>query len=277
MLDDIAAPEKVRASPGNKGKVGGRAARARRRARGRERLHPAQAGHDVRDPEEPGGGQCRHCRPRRSGGAGGRLRLPALAGGQLPARPRRHLCLAAIAPPLRPAHRRHRGGRDPRAQVGRALLRAHQGHAAINFEDPEAVRHKHQFRQSDAALSRRAPPSGDRRARGQGPEQGLHHPRHRPRRAARQGPAGADRGPAAHRQDHDAAEHRPCDLAQPPGGLPHRAAHRRAARGGHRHAALGARRGHLLHLRRAGDPPCAGRPRWCWRRPSASSNTSTTW
>ena len=40
---------------------------------------------------------------------------------------------------------------------------------------------------------------------------------------------------------------------------PHRAAHRRAARGGHRHAALGQGRGDLLDLRRAGRPPRAGR------------------
>ena len=37
----------------------------------------------------------------------GRLRLPALAGSQLPARTRRHLRLALANPPLRPAHRRH--------------------------------------------------------------------------------------------------------------------------------------------------------------------------
>ena len=49
-------------------------------------------------------------------------------------------------------------------------------------------------------------------------------------------------------------------IAQEPSrGLPHRAAHRRAARGGHRHAALGAGRGRLVDLRRAGAAPRPGR------------------
>jgi transcription termination factor Rho len=48
-------------------------------------------------------------------------------------------------------------------------------------------------------------------------------------------------------------------IAKPPGGVPDRAAHRRAARGGHRHAALGGRRGDLLDVRRAGAAARAGR------------------
>ena len=38
----------------------------------------------------------------------GRLRLPAQPGGQLPARPGRHLRQPLADPPVRPAHRRHR-------------------------------------------------------------------------------------------------------------------------------------------------------------------------
>ena len=44
-------------------------------------------------------------------------------------------------------------------------------------------------------------------------------------------------GAAAHRQDGDAAEHRHRDRRQPSGSLPDRAADRRAARGSHRHGA----------------------------------------
>ena len=48
------------------------------------------------------------------------------------------------------------------------------------------------------------------------------------------------------------------DRRQPPRGLPDRAADRRAAGGSHRHGALGEGRGHQLHLRRARHPPRAG-------------------
>ena len=63
----------------------------------------------------------------------------------------------------------------------------------------------------------------------------------RPRSADpdRQGPARPDRRAAAHRQDDAAAEHRQQHHREPPRGLPHRPAHRRAARGSDRHAALG--------------------------------------
>jgi hypothetical protein len=53
-----------------------------------------------------------------------RLRLPALARGELSRRPRRHLRLAQPGPPLRPAYRRHGRRRDPRTQGRRALFRA---------------------------------------------------------------------------------------------------------------------------------------------------------
>ena len=83
---------------------------------GRERLDHAQAGADVRDPQAARRQGNRHHRRRRRRGAVRRLRLPALAGSELPARPGRHLRLALADPPLRPAHRRHRRGPDPLAR-----------------------------------------------------------------------------------------------------------------------------------------------------------------
>ena len=240
-----------------KSKTADRTPRLRRRARGRERLDHAQAGADVRDPEaarRPGGRDHRRGRRR---GAAGRLRLPALGRLELPAGSGRHLRLALADPPLRPAHRRHGRGPDPRPEGGRALFRAAQGqHDQFrgSGEDPA----QGPFRQPDAALSRRAPQARDR-----GPDQeGLLGPRHRHRRADRQGPARPDRRAAAHRQDGAAAEHRAVDHRQPPGMLPHRAAHRRAAGGSHRHAALGEGRGRLLDLRRAGHRATSRSPRW---------------
>ena len=54
---------------------------------------------------------------------------------------------------------------------------------------------------------------------------------------------------AAHRQDRDAAEHRPRARGQPPRGLSDRALDRRAAGRGHRHGPLGQGRGHQFDLR----------------------------
>ncbi len=112
-----------------------------------------------------------------------------------------------------------------------------------------------QFRQPDPALSRRKAAS---RAAGPDPER-PDHPRDRPDRAAGQRPAGADRGPAAHRQDRDAAEHRAFDRGQSPRGLSDRPADRRAAGRGDRHGAVGEGRGRQLDLRRARHAPRLGR------------------
>ena len=196
-------------------------------------------------------------RRRRRRGAAGRLRLPALAGRQLPARPRRHLRLALADPPLRPAHRRHRRGPDPQPEGRRALFRAAQGQHD-QFRGSREGPPQGQFRQPDAALSRRAAQAG---ARGSDPE-GPVGARDRHRGADRQGPARPDRVAAAHRQDRAAAEHRALDHRQSSRMLPDRAADRRAARGSHRHAALGEGRGHLLDLRRAGVAPRRRSPRW---------------
>ena len=80
----------------------------------------------------------------------------------------------------------------------------------INFDDPEAGPPPRQFRQSDAALSGR-----EAQARHARPDdQGQVGAGDRHRRAARQGPARADRFAAADRQDRAAAEHRAGDHRQ---------------------------------------------------------------
>ena len=125
----------------------------------------------------------------------------------------------------------------------------------INFEDPERIRHRINFDNLTPLY-----PEAEDRARGrESHPEGSDDPHHRPDRAARQRPAGADRRAAQDRQDDDAAEDRAFDQREPPRSLPDRAADRRAARGGHRHAALGQGRGHQLDLRRAGNAPRAGR------------------
>ena len=83
-------------------------------------------------------------RRRRARDPAGRLRLPALAGGELSARPGRHLCQPEPGAPLRPAHRRHGRGPDPLAQGRRALFRPAQGQQ-INFDEPDKVRHRINF------------------------------------------------------------------------------------------------------------------------------------
>ncbi len=130
----------------------------------------------------------------------------------------------------------------------------------INFEPPEAVRHRINF-------DNLTPLYPDKRLKmevenfqsvAKGPTQGPDAAGDRPDRADRQGPARADRRAAAHRQDGDAAEHRHRHQPQPSRSLPDRAADRRAAGGSHRHGAHGEGRGDRLDLRRAGDAPRAG-------------------
>ena len=96
----------------------------------------------------------------------------------------------------------------------------------INFEDPEATKHKIHFDNLTPLyptqwlkLETEDPTVKDLSARVIDIVV-----------ADRQGPARPHRRAAAHRQDGAAAEHRPLDHRQSPGVLPHRAAHRRAAR-----------------------------------------------
>ena len=127
--------------------------RVRRRARGRERQHHAQAGADVRDPEAIGVARGRDHRRRRRRGAAGRLRLPALRRFELSVGSRRHLRVAEPDPEIRPAHRRHRRRPDPRPEGRRALLRAAQGQHD-QFRRPRKDPPQGPLRQPDAALSR---------------------------------------------------------------------------------------------------------------------------
>ena len=222
-----------------------------------------------------------------------RLRLPALARGQLPARRRRHLrqprprcgasaCAPATRSKARSARPRTASATSPCCKVN-----------TINFERPEALRHRINFDNltplyPDEKLKMEMDGGGrhgadhlrgaERAARHRfGPRQHRppHHrhahqegvdldaaaaarhldPRHRPDRADRQGPARPDRRAAAHRQDGDAAEHRARHHRQPSRGLPDGAADRRAAGGSHRHGAHREGRGRHLDLRRAGDAP----------------------
>jgi len=105
---------------------------------------------------------------------------------------RTHIRLALADSQVRPQNRRHhqRNVRPPRR--GREVLRAGQdrGH---QFESPEETRNKILF-DNPPALPRGADQDGDR------PRQCR--VRHGPAHPGRQGPARADRRPAAARQDH---------------------------------------------------------------------------
>ena len=74
----------------------------------------------------------------------GRVRLSALARGQLSAGPGRYLCQPEPGAPLWPAHRRHGRGRDPLAADGEryfALLKVN----SINFDEPDRLRQRINF------------------------------------------------------------------------------------------------------------------------------------
>ena len=92
--DSRITPHAGNETPGPQVQIPHRTACLCRRARGRERLDHAQAGADVRDPQAARGKRNRHHRRRRRRGSLRRLRLPARAGSELPARPGRHLRLA---------------------------------------------------------------------------------------------------------------------------------------------------------------------------------------
>ena len=111
-------------TPGPQGQDAGRARILCRRARGRKCQHHAQAGADVRHPQAALDARDRYHRRRRRRGALRRLRLPALAGSELPARSRRYLRLAFADSALRAAHRRYHRRPHPIAEGRRALFRA---------------------------------------------------------------------------------------------------------------------------------------------------------
>ena len=89
------------------------------------------------------------------------------------------------------------------------------------------------------------------------------HPGDGPADAAGQGPAGADRGPAANRQDDPPAAHQPGDLPELSRHQADRPADRRAARGSHRlPPRRGQRRGRRQQPRPRHRKPRPAQPNW---------------
>ncbi len=156
------------------------------------------AGPHLPHPQGAGEAQRPDVRRRHAGGAARRLRLPPQPRLSLSFLPGRHLRVAQPDPPLRPEDRGHGLRPDPSAQGERAVLRpvARRGD---QLRGPEPVGLAGALRRSDAAAPRRADPHGDH-------GRGSRHAGGRPDRAHRLRPAGADRQPAAGRQDDPHAE-----------------------------------------------------------------------
>ena len=229
-------------------------------ANGDRRRQPhAQAGPDLRDPEEAGEEGRADLRRRRARSAARRLRLPALA---------RHVATSPstddiyISPSQIRRFNLHTGDtiegeiRTPKdGERYFALVKVDK----VNGEPPENAKTQDPVREPDAAAS---PTSRSMLERDIKAEENITGRDHRHHRADRQGPARPARLAAEVRQDGDAAAHRARDRRQPPRRRADRAADRRAARGSDRDAALGARRGRRLDLRRAGARATCRSPRW---------------
>ena len=220
----------------------------------RRRDRHAQAGADLPDPEGADRAERLHLLGRRARSAARRLRVPARARLQLPARPRRHLRLALADSQVRSADRRHRLGPDSAAEGRRALLRADQGRSG-QLRGAGSGARQAVLREPDAALSAGAHQARDRDRQPVGARHGSDD-------ADRQGAARPDRRAAAHRQDDAAAEHRAVGGEESSRGLPDRPAHRRAARRSHRHAALGRRRGRSRRPSTSRRSATCRSPRW---------------
>ena len=227
--------------------------RAADHARTRGRGAPAHGGGRARDPAR-------------------RLRLPALA----------RTTTTCPAPTTSTSRRRQirrfglRTGTSSRARSGRRRRTSATsrccGSRRSTTRSPRSSPREPQLRGPDAALPRRAPRARDRPDEVEMRIMDLVTP-------DRQGPARADRGPAAHRQDDPAAEDgQRASPTNHPEVLPDRPADRRAPRGGDRHGAQHVKaRGDQLDLRRAGQRATSRWPRWSSRRPSAWSSTAATW
>ncbi len=132
----------------------------------------SQAGSDLQDPSGTERKRRAHLRRGRAGNFARRLRLPALAGLQLSARPRRHLRVALADPQVRPQDRRlHQRQRAP-APRRREVLRAgqdrgHQLRVARRDAQQDPLRQPH------AALSAGTRQDGDG-------ARGHQRPRHGP-------------------------------------------------------------------------------------------------
>ena len=179
-------------------------------------------------------------------GSRGRLRV-AVAGAQ------------ALAP-----QGRHRHRQGPRAaRTTRSTRRCCRSRPSTTWTPRRRVEAP-AVRQADAAVPRtsasgsRTGPLGDRRAH------------HRHGGADRQGPARHGRLAAEGGQDHDPQADRQRHHGLEPRDARHRAAGRRAARGGHRLAAHGARRPRSCTRRSTSRPTSTSRsPSSCWSAPSA--------
>ena len=160
----------------------------------------------------------------------GRLRVPPVPGLQLSAGSGRHLRLAFADPPLQPAHRRHGDGPDPSAQGGRTLLRPAQG-GDDQHRGPGDRPGQDPLRQPDAALSGREVQAGASARRTSPPESSTSLP------PSGKGQRGLIVSPPRAGKTMLLQNIANAITTNHPEVDAHRAAHRRAARGGHRHAA----------------------------------------
>ena len=125
---------------------------------------------------------------------------------------------------------------------------------SVNFDDPDAVRHRTNFDnltplypERKLSLDTLDPTVKDKSAR----VIDIISPQGKGQRALIVAPPRT--GKTVLLQEYRQGDHR-----QPPGSVPHCTARRRTARGGHRHAAQREGRGHFLDVRRARDSPRPG-------------------
>ncbi len=197
----------------------------------------------------PGPGRLRRRRPRVPPR---RLRLPAGARLQLPAGPGRHLRLALADPALQPAHRRQRAAAPSvRPRSARRTSRCSRSTRST------ASRRRSPATRSSSTTSRRSTrrPSSTWRTGTKGFSTRIIDmlcPIGKGQRCLIVSPPRAGKTVLLQNIANSIS-------ANHPDSAPHRAAHRRAPRGGHRHAAHREGRGHQLDLRRAAHAPRAGR------------------
>ena len=188
-----------------------------------------EAGPDLQDSQGAGEAQRADVRRGDAGGPARRLRLPPQPRLSLSLLPRRHLRLAQPDSPLRAEDRGHGFGPDPPAEGERALFRP-AARRGDQLPGPQPAGRQDLLRRTDAAAPRHAHPHGNHARRGR--DAGG-----RPDRAHRLRAAGADRQPAAGRQDDPHAEDGQGRAEELPGPLRLHAPDRRAAGRSHRHGA----------------------------------------
>ena len=197
--------------PRAEGDERGAAHRARRVARGRERRRPAQAGPDLRDPEGPDREAAARSTPRAcsrrcpTASASCARRTRTTSPGPTTSTSRRRRSAASACAPATPSCGQIRPPKEGERYF--ALLKVE----SINFEAPEAARHKILFDNLTPLY-----PQEKFNARGEVGR--AHDAHHRPDRADREGPARADHVAAEGRQDDDPEGHRQRDRREPPRG-----------------------------------------------------------